>query len=237
MTIFLLKITACITMLLDHIKYVLPVTNNFVTQYFGRLSFPIFAFLITEGYIHTSNLKKYYKRLIIFALISQIPFMMFRYFVGEWKLLNIMFTLLLGLVAITIYDKSENKAVAIPLVIITIILGDILKVDYGAFGVFMIVIFYIFRNNKILLSITFFANIVFHLFPIKNLELIRNYYQANGNLIPLIPQFLVAMFYMFSLPIIFLYNGKEGRKLKYFYYWFYPIHMLIIAIIGYFVVL
>ena len=121
MSIFIIKIIACITMFLDHIKYAIPSTKNFITLYFGRISFPLFAFLITQGYIHTSNLKKYYTRLIIFGIISQIPFMFFRTLVGEWKMLNIMFTLLLGLAAITVYDKQKNKVISIPIIIMLII--------------------------------------------------------------------------------------------------------------------
>ena len=71
MNIFSIKLIACITMVFDHIKYGLPVTENFVTTYLGRISFPLFAFLITEGYVHTSNLKKYYQRLLIFGIIFQ----------------------------------------------------------------------------------------------------------------------------------------------------------------------
>ena len=84
-------------------------TSNFITEYLGRISFPLFAFLLVEGYLHTKNLKKYYKRLIIFAIISQIPFMLFRTLVGEWKMLNIMFTLLCGLLCITAYDKIKKE--------------------------------------------------------------------------------------------------------------------------------
>ena len=100
MSIFSLKIIACISMVFDHIKYAIPETTCFLTQYFGRMSFPLFAFLVGEGYSHTSNLPKYYKRLILFALISQIPFMLFRTLVGQWQMLNILFTLLLGLIDI-----------------------------------------------------------------------------------------------------------------------------------------
>ena len=128
MTICIIKIIACITMILDHIRYVVPVTNIFVTRFLGRISFPLFAFLLTEGYVHTKNLKNYYKRLFIFAIISQIPFMLFRKLVvGEWKMLNIMFTLLLGLIAITIFDKEKRKYISIPCVILIIYLGKILK--------------------------------------------------------------------------------------------------------------
>lgn len=133
MSIFVLKIIAEITMVLDHIKYIdlgNPIFTNFATIYFGRISFPLFAFMISEGYAHTSDLKKYYKRLIILALFSQIPFMLFRHLVGEWKMLNIMFTLLLGLVCITVYDKLEKKYLSIPICIALIAIGRLIKVDY-----------------------------------------------------------------------------------------------------------
>ena len=130
MTIFVLKIIACISMVLDHIKYAVPELRNFVTINFGRIAFPLFAFMVVEGYVHTKNLKKYYTRLIIFALISQIPFMLFRTLVGEWKMLNIMVTLLLGLSAITVYNKVEKKSLSIPICVAIILLGELVRVDY-----------------------------------------------------------------------------------------------------------
>ena len=109
MNIFMIKIIACVTMFLDHIKYASPEFVNYVTVYMGRIAFPLFAFMITEGYVHTKDLNKYKKRLFIFAIISQIPFMFFRTLTGNWLELNILFGFTLGLIAITIYDKMENK--------------------------------------------------------------------------------------------------------------------------------
>lgn len=216
MTVFVLKIIACISMVLDHIKYAIPSTQNYVTIYFGRIAFPIFAFLITQGYIHTSDIKKYYKRIIIFALISQIPFMLFRTLVGEWKMLNIMFTLLLGLIAITIYDKLSKKYISIPICILIIILGKYLKVDYEWFGVALVFLFYIFRNNKILLSYSY-------------ISLVLVWFYFDGIL-----KFSYTMYFIsYLIPLIFilLYNGKQGKKIKYFLYWFYPAHMIILYLI------
>ena len=155
MTIFVIKIIACITMVFDHIKYAIPITENWITVYLGRVAFPLFAFLITEGYMHTSNLKKYIERLIVFGLISQIPFMLFRTLVGEWKMLNIMFTLLLGLLAITAYDKISKKYISIPICIVLIILGELLKVDYGWFGVALVLILYVFKKQKYILTFSY----------------------------------------------------------------------------------
>ena len=111
MSAFVLKIIAIISMTFDHMSYLIFGEFSFM-NYIGRIAFPIFAYQITEGYIHTHNLKKYFFRLFIFALISQIPFMLFSSLLSDEISLNIFFTLLLGLGAITIYDalnKIERK--------------------------------------------------------------------------------------------------------------------------------
>lgn len=208
-------------MVLDHIKYVMPGTRNFITIYFGRMAFPFFAFLLSEGYSHTKDLRRYYKRLVIFALISQIPFMLFRTLVGEWRMLNILFTLGLGLMAITVWDKLNKKYyISIPIIIYIIFLGKFLNVDYGWYGVTCVLLFYWFRNHKFL-RIFAFASL--------NLIYYGNRLFVNGSLPNLIS-------YGFTtLPVIFLlfYNGKLGHKTKYLYYIFYPVHMLILYAISF----
>lgn len=218
MTIFIIKIIAAVTMVLDHIKYVYPPSINFITLYLGRISFPLFAFLLTEGYVHTKNLKKYYGRLILFGIISQIPFMMFRKYVGNWLMLNIMFTLLLGLLAITVFDKIKKKYISVPIIVLIIYCGKLFSVDYGWYGVLLIFVLYLFKNSKILLSFFYTAIVLLHyyLYGLLNLENIYN-----------------IIFTIFPLIIILLYNGKEGKKIKYFYYLFYPVHIIILNIIGY----
>ena len=217
MTIFVLKIIACITMVIDHIKYVDPSLIDFVTKNFGRISFPLFAFFIAEGYAHTKDLKEYYKRLFAFALISQIPFMLFRTLVGEWKMLNILFTLILGLSCITIYDKFEKKYLALPICILIIYLGNILRVDYRWYGVALPFVIYLGRKNKLWLSVLYVA-VTYLYFYLKKWNLADNYMQFIFCLAPLI--------------FILLYNGKKGRDTKQFFYWFYPVHMLFLYAIS-----
>ena len=223
MTIFTIKIIACITMLFDHIKYVTPSMRNFVTIYFGRISFPLFAFLLTEGYIHTSNLKKYYVRLIVFGLISQIPFMLFRTLIGEWMMLNIMFTLLFGLATITVYDKIKTKYISIPIILLLIILADRVKVDYGWFGVSLIFILYLFKDKKIPLVISYVAIIIVYFYMEEMLI-----FNSNN----------IMRFICYNIPLlfIFLYNKKLGKKTKYFFYLFYPIHLLVFYLFNFFLV-
>lgn len=220
MSSFVIKIIACVTMILDHIKYSGPIFENFFTEYLGRLSFPLFAFLIAEGYSHTSDLKKYYKRLFIFGLISQIPFMFFRMLVGEWKMLNIMFTLLLGLICITTYDKINKKYISIPIVIVIIFLGEILRVDYGWLGVMTVFIMYLLRNNKKFLPLVYGIIIFVYYYSI-----------AGSEYILLTRNVLLMLFTWSSTFIINMYNGEKGKSIKYFFYWFYPVHMLIVYLL------
>lgn len=216
MSIFTFKLIACLTMVLDHVKYAIPETRNFVTIYFGRMAFPLFAFLLGEGYAHTSNLKKYYKRFIIFALISQIPFMLFRSLVGQWQMLNILFTLLLSLVAITIFDKlGKRYAISLPIVGLIAYLGKLLNVDYGWYGVMAGFVLSVFRTHQ-----------YSRIFAFATLNLI---YYNNRLFFEFPNQYLIS--YLFAtLPVVLLlfYNGKLGRKTKYLYYLFYPVHMLIL---------
>lgn len=215
MSIFILKLIACVTMVIDHIRYAIPFSENIITNYFGRIAFPLFAFLITEGYSHTKDLKKYYKRLFIFGIISQIPFMLFRTLVGEWEMLNIMFTLILGLSAITIYDKFEKKYLSIPICFIIICLGELLNVDYGWFGVATVFVIYIFKSKKINLFISYFVLLIVYFYSRNMLMLHQTY-------------ILYFVFYLIPAIFMILYNGEKGRSMKYFFYWFYPLHMLVI---------
>ena len=225
MTVFTLKIIACITMLLDHIKYGLPETSGILTLYFGRIAFPIFAFLAVEGYVHTSNFNKYLKRLLIFGIISQIPFMLFKSLITNQISLNIMFTLLLGVSAIFFYEKIKNKFLGLFVAILMMIIGQVMQVDYGWYGVGLVFIIYLIKNNKITFTIFYILYTLLYYFV--------NYIKLEFNTINLYLPYII--FSIIPIILMLLYNGKLGRKTKYFYYWFYPIHLLIIYIIPKFI--
>ena len=105
MTSFALKIIALITMFCDHFGDAF-LGHFSIFNLIGRFAFPIFAFQISEGYMHTRNIKKYFLRLSVFALISQIPFSLFshKFLHSSILSLNVFFTLLLGLLAIYLFD-------------------------------------------------------------------------------------------------------------------------------------
>ena len=215
MSSFVLKMIAIISMFIDHIGYLIWGGFSYF-NYIGRLAFPIFAFQISEGYVHTKNLKKYFLRLILFAFISQIPFMLFYNLVSPKFSLNIFFTLVLGLICIFIFDKLKYKKAAIIISAFIGLLAQYLNCDYGFYGIAIILVFYIFKKNTII------ANISFMLITLINY--ILPYIASEYNKIYLF-LFICTIF-----PIIFisLYNGKKGKNTKYLLYLFYPIHLLII---------
>lgn len=215
MNSFVLKLIAIITMFIDHIGYVIFDGFSFF-NYIGRIAFPIFAFQISEGYIHTKSLKKYFLRLFIFALISQIPFMLFHKILSDNFALNIFFTLLLGLASIYIYDKSKHKFFGIIISIIIGIIAELIHCDYGFYGIAIILLFYVFKNNNLLSSISFIIAVTInYLIPIIKYGFYDIYlYLYISTLIPII--------------FISLYNGKKGKNTKYLLYLFYPIHLLLI---------
>lgn len=213
-----LKIIAIICMLCDHISDSLlqpPTMLNMI----GRIAFPIFAFQITEGYVHTKSLKKYFIRLIIFACISQIPFMLFLSTFTNPYSLNVFFTLIFGLLGIYLYDKIPNKFLKIFPAIGLAIIAELLNTDYGAFGIAIIMIFYIFKNNKVLMGSLYFCACTIYFLP----KLLFTPYT-----------YIYLIFLACTVsPLLFilLYNGKQGLKLKYLLYVFYPLHLLILYLI------
>lgn len=215
MSSFVLKIIAIITMFIDHIGYAIFGHFSYF-NYIGRIAFPIFAFQISEGYIHTRNLKKYAFRLFVFALISQIPFMLFHSLLSPDFYLNIFFTLLLGIACIYLYDKSKYKFLAIIVSILIGLIAELTHCDYGFYGVAIILLFYIFKNSNIKSSIAFIlATTIRYIIPVLKYGFYDQYlYLLLATLIPVI--------------FITLYNGKKGKDTKYLLYLFYPIHLLLI---------
>lgn len=230
MSAFVLKVIALISMICDHSSYVIFGRFSFL-NYIGRIAFPIFAFQITEGYTHTRNLKSYLLRLFAFALISQAPFMLFTSIISSKFSLNIFFTLFLGLISITLFDrlyKLEYKhklfhyfyiLIGFLTVALIAFLAEITSCDYGYYGIIIIFVFYFLKQHKILMSLAFIlCTIIYYL---KNLL-----YGSNFEIYLWIIVFT-------CLPIIFisLYNNKKGKDIKYFLYLFYPIHLLILYFI------
>lgn len=226
MSAFVLKVIALATMIIDHTGAVFEHTfNTDVLRVIGRLSFPLYAFLIANGCKHTRSIKKYMLRLAIFAVISEIPFELAFMRLGDMSHQNIFFTLALGVLAIMIYEKINSysgtpaKIFKYLLPLPVIILGDILSTDYGAVGVFLIFAFYliddVYRRAAVMLIAGFAVYTSFRYFA------------------PLYLCYVAA--FMLALIPIQLYNGEKGRDFnKWAFYIIYPAHLLILAAIKYF---
>lgn len=222
-----LKLIACITMLIDHtgaavvwqllsldsIRAVKATYNRYLAIYnlmrqIGRLAFPIFCFLIVEGYFHTHDVKKYMQRLFLFALISEVPFDLAlkpSWFYPTKQ--NVYFTLLIGLFVIWEMDRFRFR----PFMQFVILLCGMtfargLMTDYSYKGVLLIAILYIFHDDRLLQCFAGAIGI------------------AWESTAP--PAFILC----------YLYNGKRGLRLKYFFYLFYPVHLTILGLIRWFVV-
>ena len=238
-----LKMIAVITMLIDHsaatiLERILvqmpswaPATVDNWEQWYrldlllrgiGRMAFPIYCFLLVEGFHYTHSRRKYAARLFVFALISEVPFdMALNQSVLELSYNNVFFTLFLGLLVIMAADRvmehfSSDKMISeIGRMILLVVIGMVgcvlasyvISCDYGASGVIAIYIMYLLRSKREL----GFALAVVSLGVFSGeLELLA--------LLMLIP--------------LHFYNGTRGKQHKYFFYAFYPLHLLLLALIA-----
>lgn len=212
MSSFWLKILAVISMIIDHVGAVL-FPQIMVLRLIGRLAFPIFCFLIVEGFYHTSDYQKYLRRMLSFAFISEVPFDIAFYGSFPYNYhQNIFFTLSAGLVVIYFFDKyrKEKPLLGLLALIVGLLAADFLHFDYGSMGVALLFAFYCLRSAEgIARKILFIAFIV-----ILNFGGPQTY-----AILALIP--------------VYFYNGKRGIKLKYAFYLIYPIHLAILAGIKY----
>lgn len=239
MTTSMLKIVACVLMLIDHMgAAIFP--EAIILRFIGRLSFPIFAYLIAIGYSKTKSFSKYFYRLLIFAVISQIPFSLafsdkisihslsdfMIFFIGSpYPHLNIFFTLAIGLITIRVWDKNKFSTIKLIIVLVLGLTAQIFSTDYGIYGVAMILAFYIYNASKIETLIS--QTIVFVLFYLPQILLESLNYPGVSMKLNWFSQALSLL----ALIFIFTYNDEKGKDLKYFFYSFYPVHLLIIGII------
>lgn len=178
-----------------------------IIRYIGRPAFPIFCFLLVEGFLHTRDVKKYAFRLGVFALISEIPFdLALRTVPVYWKSQNVFFTLLIGLLVIWFIKIWGNT---IPVRAVGLLAGavsaELLHTDYGAFGVALIVLLYLLRNKKA-------AQCILGAFCCA--------WELTAPL---------------AFLLIWFYNGERGKQSRWFFYWFYPVHLLAYSMIGMYV--
>lgn len=221
-----LKVIAMVSMAIDHLAAFLlrfdpdytavlfTVGSKQVSWYFlmrciGRLAFPLFAFLLVEGFLHTSNRMKYGRNLLLFALLSEIPYDLVRrgslFAAGQ----NVFFTLFLGFLALYAVDRWESgkdSAVRLAVILFSLIgIGMLFHTDYGSTGVSFILLLYVLRHHRV--------------------------FQAAIGCCFLASRWIAGLAF---IPIN-LYNGRrgfiQGPFGKYLFYVFYPLHLLVIYLL------
>jgi len=199
-----------------------PIYNVYlVIRLVGRISFPIFCFLLVEGLYKTNNIKKYIVRLGLFALISEIPFdLAFSDSLANFSYQNVFFTLFIGLLTINsldyIHKRSVKCEVLYNICIITIgfILAELLKTDYSGFGVLTISAIYItYRHYE------------------KDNDYKYKVYSMFAGCIVLFIMSPIECTSFLSILLVLLYNNKKGLNLKYIFYVFYPLHLVLLWLI------
>ena len=220
-----LKWIALITMTIDHfaasglylqLAYgggadVLGDTGYMVLRTIGRLAFPIYCFLLTEGFRYTRSRERYALRLGLFALISEIPFDLAAcHVVWDWNNQNVFFTLLFGLLALMLadplYEKGEQRK-AFFIVLGFALAAELLRTDYGFFGVAVIVAMHFLREQTV------------------------EKYLITAGLLMGASTLEVAALPAFGL--MHCYNGRQGRQsgaMRLLFYWYYPLHLLVFGL-------
>lgn len=219
-----LKVIAVLTMVIDHVgaaliwQVVASAGENYhvwhmtykCMRLIGRIAFPIYCFMIVEGAEHTRDIKKYILRLLFFAVVSEIPFDYAIFGHNTWEYQNVFFTLAIGLLCIWSIEKIEEKInigigqmlLKTCVIFLAVYLAEFLKTDYDSFGVFIIVVLYLFRKNRLRQCLIGAVGFCWEITA------------------PLA-----------FLPIYF-YNGQRGKKInKYVFYLIYPLHLVLLALL------
>lgn len=217
-----LKLIAILFMLVDHFAYIMiergvGLAGNWymidrVMRGMGRIAFPIFCFSIVEGFQKTHDAKAYLKRLVIFALISEIPFdLAFRGTVFQPNYQNVFWTLAFGLALLIFYEDHEIAGWKRTLgIFLCVFLPGIFHTDYSCYGVMVIFLMYLLGEKPLLMCLAGYA--------------------------VLLVQTTLEVWAIFGFLLILLYNGQRGKGNKFFFYAFYPAHLLIlVALQPYFV--
>lgn len=169
-----------------------------ISRMIGRLAFPIYCFLLVEGFFHTKDIRKYALHLFLFALISEIPFDLA--LSGSWIFFrdqNVFFTLFLGLCLMYVLEYVENFFLKYPLSAMFFLIAYYFNPDYSWLGLLLILVLYTTEGNRRLQCILGALCVTWELPAV------------------------------FAFVPIYFYNGTRGNQNKYFFYLYYPLHLLL----------
>ncbi len=228
-----IKLIAYAAMLLDHFAYCFLQKESalyLVFRIVGRIAAPVMCFFIAEGYRHTSNLKKYMGRLALMAVISHVPYVLcFGYGISAawkvWRVTSVIWSLLMGLVALTLFEKIRWEKypilewlARIAAVVVCALLAY--SADWNYIAVIWILAFGLLYESKLRRTAAFLLGAVVYLGQCYRNGLLTRWFPLG-----------VVLF----LPLLFLYTGKLGKKSKvrqWAAYWFYPVHLIVLYLIA-----
>ena len=229
-----LKALAMLLMLLDHACWTIALEQQWMTCV-GRMAFPLFAFLVAEGYRHTGNFKRYLKRMFLFALISEIPFnLMTGGAVINPFHQNVMFTFCLALLLLRMVDKAWNRSWLEGLLVAAFGgclgygLGFLTFVDFYGYGVITVLVFWLAKKIPFGRVLELAALVYINVELIGGLSYVLTLWGREI----WVPQ---QAFAVLALIPIWLYNGQRGpggKKWQYFAYAFYPAHILLLSLLA-----
>ena len=235
LTAAVLHIIAMTLMLMDHLWATLLPAKEWLTCA-GRVAFPIFAFRAVEGYFHTRSFKKYILRMLLFAVLSEIPFDLM--YGGTWFYpvhQNVLWTFLLSLLGVWLMEQVRKKGktwmyllVCVLVVLAGLVLGTLCMVDYYGAGVLTVFVFYFLHGRKWWcflgqLAALYWLNVELLgglMYPVQLFGMEFELCQQGLALLALIP--------------IWLYRGRQGyhsKPFQYLCYAFYPVHMLLLVVV------
>lgn len=214
-----LKLIACVTMLIDHVGAVF--VPGYGLRIIGRIAFPIYCFLMAEGAHYTRSPSRYALRLGTGMLLSEIPFDLALFGGLTWAHQSVMVTMLLGFFAICLMKKCSNWLLQLLAALPFVILGDLLRTDYGGHGVLLIALLFLVRElpGRLLLETLVLAFICWDI----------------GS--PLVPvgtfRVPIELFGLLAMVPISLYHGKKhtaSKVVQWGFYLFYPVHLTVLAV-------
>jgi len=229
MTAFTLKIIALSAMLIDHIGVAFPETVPFWFRAVGRLAFPIFVYLLAEGFRHTRSKEKLLMRLLVFAAISEIPYdIVMGNTINFAADTNIFYTLFLGGVAIWLYERLKTRygwqtLAVLAAILPTVMVAESLTVDFGGFGVLLLFAMYAIIPKiprLIVMSVLVLPQFMMLIMAYTLGMKIRWEY------------LLLIPFALVTVPLVALYDGERGKKIKWLFYVVYPAHLAVLAVIA-----
>lgn len=233
-TSFTLHIIGMLTMFCDH----LWATNAMHLEYLsciGRIAYPIFAYLLAQGFLHTANVKRYLGRMALFALISEIPFNLMYYGRPIYPYhQNVYVTYCIALLGLWAVDalRKKNRWVSIlgslGVMLACFLAGYGTFADFYGIGILLVFLFYFFPGGKWYHYVAQFIGMYY-----VNVTVLGGYYYV-WNILGHEIEVYQQSFALLALIPIWLYRGRQGHHSKpwrWFCYGFYPAHILILSIL------